>query len=43
MIQNEHEETYFAQNISVKDQLGAELNWTTFKPGCLDCDYITTI
>lgn len=42
-IHFQNEGTYFAQNISVTDQLDADLDWTTFKPGYSDYDYTTTV
>ncbi|AEA42479.1 T9SS type A sorting domain-containing protein [Fluviicola taffensis] len=42
-IHFQNEGTYFAQNISVTDQLDADFDWTTFKPGYSDYDYSTTI
>jgi hypothetical protein len=42
-IHFQNEGTYFAQNISVTDQLDADFDWTTFKPGYSDYDYTTTI
>jgi len=42
-IHFQNEGTYFAQNISVTDQLDADFDWTTFKPGYSDYEYSTTI
>lgn len=42
-IHFQNEGTYFAQNISVTDQLDADLDWTTFRPGYSDYAYTTTI
>lgn len=42
-IHFQNEGTYFAQNIVVTDQLDADLDWTTFKPGYSDYDYSTTM
>lgn len=42
-IHFQNEGTYLAQNISVTDQLDADFDWTTFKPGYSDYDYSTTI
>ncbi|MFD1551776.1 hypothetical protein DNU06_02245 [Putridiphycobacter roseus] len=42
-IHFQNEGTYFAQNISVTDQLDADLDWTTLKPGYSDYAYTTTV
>jgi hypothetical protein len=42
-IHFQNEGTYFAQNISVTDQLDADFDWTTLKPGYSDYEYTTTI
>lgn len=42
-IHFQNEGTYFAQNIKVTDQLDADLDWTTFKPGYSDYEYSTTV
>ena len=42
-IHFQNEGTYFAQNISVTDQLDADFDWTTFKPGYSDYEYTTTM
>ncbi len=42
-IHFQNEGTYFAQNISVTDQLDPDFDWTTFKPGYSDYDYTTTV
>ncbi|WP_341908435.1 T9SS type A sorting domain-containing protein [Fluviicola taffensis] len=42
-IHFQNEGTYFAQNIRVTDQLDADLDWTTFKPGYSDYEYTTTM
>ncbi len=42
-IHFQNEGTYYAQNISVTDQLDADFDWTTFKPGYSDYEYTTTI
>lgn len=42
-IHFQNEGTYFAQNISVTDQLDSDLDWTTFRPGYSDYAYTTTI
>lgn len=42
-IHFQNEGSYFAQNISVTDQLDTDLDWTTFKPGYSDYAYTTTV
>ncbi|WP_343633920.1 T9SS type A sorting domain-containing protein [Fluviicola sp.] len=42
-IHFQNEGTYFAQNISVTDQLDADFDWTTFKPGYSDHHYTATM
>lgn len=42
-IHFQNEGTYFAQNIKVTDQLDADFDWTTFKPGYSDYEYSTTV
>lgn len=42
-IHFQNEGTYFAQNIVVTDQLDADLDWTTFKPGYSEYEYTTTM
>ncbi len=42
-IHFQNEGTYFAQNISVTDQLDADLDWETFTPGYSDYNYTTTL
>lgn len=42
-IHFQNEGTYFAQNISVTDQLDDDLDWTTLKPGYSDYNYTTTV
>ena len=42
-IHFQNEGTYFAQNIVVTDQLDADFDWTTFKPGYSDYEYSTTM
>jgi len=42
-IHFQNEGTYFAQNIVVTDQLDADLDWSTFKPGYSDYEYSTTM
>lgn len=42
-IHFQNEGTYFAQNIIVTDQLDADLDWTTLKPGYSDYSYTTTV
>jgi Secretion system C-terminal sorting domain/SprB repeat len=42
-IHFQNEGTYFAQNIVVTDQLDADFDWTTLKPGYSDYEYSTTI
>lgn len=42
-IHFQNEGTYFAQNISVTDQLDEDFDWTTFKPGYSDYEYTTTV
>lgn len=42
-IHFQNEGTYFAQNISVTDQLDSDLDWTTLKPGYSDYEYTTTV
>jgi hypothetical protein len=42
-IHFQNEGTYFAQNIYVTDQLDADLDWTTLKPGYSDYSYTTTV
>jgi hypothetical protein len=43
IIHFQNEGTYFAQNISVTDQLDADLDWETFTPGYSDYNYTTTV
>ncbi len=42
-IHFQNEGTYFAQNISVTDQLDEDFDWTTFKPGYSDYAYTATM
>ncbi len=42
-IHFQNEGTYFAQNIVVTDQLDADFDWTTFKPGYSEYEYSTTM
>lgn len=42
-IHFQNEGTYFAQNISVTDQLDEDFDWTTLRPGYSDYEYSTTI
>ncbi len=42
-IHFQNEGTYFAQNISVTDQLDSDLDWSTLKPGYSDYSYTTTV
>jgi hypothetical protein len=42
-IHFQNEGTYFAQNIVVTDQLDADLDWATFKPGYSPYEYTTTM
>jgi len=42
-IHFQNEGTYYAQNIDVTDQLDAELDWTTLRPGYSDYEYTTTV
>lgn len=42
-IHFQNEGTYFAQNISITDQLDDDLDWTTLKPGYSDYSYTTTV
>lgn len=43
VIHFQNEGTYFAQNVSVKDSLDANLDWTTLRPGYSDHSYTTTV
>lgn len=42
-IHFQNEGTYFAQNISITDQLDADLDWASFRPGYSEYEYTTTI
>jgi hypothetical protein len=42
-IHFQNEGTYFAQNISITDQLDSDFDWSTFRPGYSDYEYTTTI
>ncbi|MBD3638456.1 MAG: T9SS type A sorting domain-containing protein [Crocinitomicaceae bacterium] len=42
-IHFQNEGTYYAQNIYIKDQLDADLDWTTLSPGYSDYSYTTTV
>lgn len=42
-IHFQNEGTYYAQNISITDQLDEDLDWTSLTPGYSDYDYTTTI
>ena len=42
-IHFQNEGSYFAQNIAVTDQLDADLDWTTLKPGYSDYSYTTAV
>ncbi len=42
-IHFQNEGTYYAQNISVTDQLDEDLDWSTLTPGYSDYNYTTTV
>lgn len=42
-IHFQNEGTYFAQNISITNQLDSDFDWTTFRPGYSEYEYSTTV